>query len=334
MEKISEKRPVEKVLTEKLRPKKLGNAILLKRVRDIVENIRDEESSMLKANPLFYSVSPGTGKTTLTRILTKGCDVIELNASKDRGIDVIRDEVQSFVNTCSIVSEKPKVVIFEEMDGLTDQAFDALRALIEAAGDVRFIGNCNDISKIPDPIKSRFTLIPLFPLNKKETEELMAYIKDYAGRLLNYYKISYTDEEMQQFISVHFPNIRNVINAIQAMVFSGISSLSEMTFKKEYACEDLFEMVFDNTKTDPDQFKLDLYDKIIVDYSYRASDAVNAFCDGFVDYLLDTHKEYKGFIGAVVIYLEKYLNELNTTTNPKIVLLALVFSIYSLINEE
>ncbi len=115
---------VHKLFTEIFRPQSIDQAVLVPR-------IYNEVSQGLKQNILLYG-GQGSGKTTLTRILSKGYDTLTINASAERGIDVIREKITNFASAISLMdgAEKVKVIVLEECDGLTSYSFDALRAVI------------------------------------------------------------------------------------------------------------------------------------------------------------------------------------------------------------
>ena len=103
----------QKLFTEILRPQTLDQAI-------IVPRIREDLSKGLTMNILLQGTQ-GAGKTTLTRILTKGYQTLEINASLENGIDTIRDKVIGFASQSSLFGgdEQMKVIVLEECDGLT-----------------------------------------------------------------------------------------------------------------------------------------------------------------------------------------------------------------------
>lgn len=334
MSNITNSRPIDNLLTEKLRPTDFGTRLcVLDRVKKCVANIKDPQTGALTTNLLLYSKTPGTGKTSITRILSNGCLKLELNASKERGIDVIRNDVVSFITSNSMTGNKQKVVVLEEMDGMTDSAFDALRATIEDAKDVRFIGNCNDINKIPEAIRSRFYCLPLEPLNVDEVEELMTSYKSYIGKLLSRLKIEYTDESLSEFVSANFPSMRNLVNEVDMMSKSGCTNLSDCVVKRVYSCESLFKMIFDNQGMSSSDVKISIYQCVMKDYATQASEVVYGFSEEFIDYVLSERHKYSDFIDVFAITIGEYMDQLTRTTNPKIVLMALVFSIYQIINQ-
>ena len=163
------------------------------------------------APPHLYTTTNGIihHNTTLTRILSKGYDTLTINCSAERGIDTIREKIMGFSSAISLLDGKEniKVIVLEECDGMTNDAFDSLRAVIEKfAGSVRFIGNCNNINKIPEPIQSRFNVIPCYPINAEEEKYLFEGYVNYVGQILNYIKCTYNDETLHHYMLKVFMN--------------------------------------------------------------------------------------------------------------------------------
>ena len=144
---------------EKYRPKAFN---------EIVGQDQIINSIMAKLNNLPHMIlegKAGTGKTSIIRLIAKqlNADVLELNSSDERGINTIRKDkkipnsgrVSDFIRNASIQGTL-KIVFFDEADGMTSEAQDCLKAMIEKySSRVRFIFACNDIKKIIEPIKSR-----------------------------------------------------------------------------------------------------------------------------------------------------------------------------------
>src|SRR5574344_1221719 len=118
---------MKELLTEKYRPKSLDEIALPQRVKDILQ-------SGIQSNILLYGTQ-GTGKTSTAKLMVKqiGHSYTYINCSKETGIDTIRDKISNFCASASLMSSKNglKVVIMDEIDGMSAQAYQALRGCIE-----------------------------------------------------------------------------------------------------------------------------------------------------------------------------------------------------------
>ncbi|HDP73369.1 MAG TPA: replication factor C small subunit [Candidatus Woesearchaeota archaeon] len=173
------------IWTEKYRPKEFsevfGQEEIVKRTKAFVE---------LKNLPhLLFSGPPGIGKTTLAVIIARKLygsawreNFLELNASDERGIDVVRTKVKDFARTRSISDVPFKVVYLDESDALTREAQQALRRTMENyTKTCRFILACNYSSKIIEPIQSRCAVFRFKPLKKEQIEKLIDKIAKSEG---------------------------------------------------------------------------------------------------------------------------------------------------------
>ena len=168
----------EKPLVEKYRPVVLkdvvGNCIAVDQLKAIAEkgnlpNIIVVVSFLFKLlTPAIFTLKyqgpPGTGKTSsvmcLAREMLKDTykeAVLELNASDERGIEVVREKIKSFAHQKVVVPENMhKIIILDEADSMTESAQQALRMVMtEYTDTTRFALACNDSSKIIEPIQSR-----------------------------------------------------------------------------------------------------------------------------------------------------------------------------------
>ena len=160
------------IWTEKYRP---GRFEEIEGQKEIVEKIKAFVHSGNMPH-LLFSGPAGVGKTTLSLVIAKQLfgenwreNTLELNASDERGIDVIRVKVKDFARTKAIGNVPFKVVYLDESDALTKEAQQALRRTMENyTKTCRFILSCNYSSKIIDPIQSRCAVFRFKPLSEKE----------------------------------------------------------------------------------------------------------------------------------------------------------------------
>ncbi len=160
------------IWTEKFRPKTFaevkGQEEIVKRVKAFVE--QKNMPHVLFAGPA------GIGKTTLSLVVARELfgeqwheNFLELNASDERGIDVVRVKVKDFARTKALGNVPFKIIYLDECDALTKEAQQALRRTMENYTQTcRFILSCNYSSKIIDPIQSRCTIFRFKPLAKED----------------------------------------------------------------------------------------------------------------------------------------------------------------------
>ena len=164
------------IWTEKYRPKTFeqikGQDEIVDRARAFVETRNMPH--------LMFTGPAGTGKTTLSLLIVKKLfgenwrnNYLELNASDERGIDVVRQKVKSFARTRSLSEVPFKIIFLDEADALTREAQQALRRTMENfTENCRFILSCNFSSKIIEPIQSRCVVFKFRPIEKQESRFL------------------------------------------------------------------------------------------------------------------------------------------------------------------
>lgn len=198
--------------TEKYRPSGFddikGQEEVVKRVKAFVKQ---------KNMPhLLFTGPAGVGKTTLSLVIAKELfgvswreNFLELNASDERGIDVIRVKVKDFARTRALGNVPFKVIYLDECDALTREAQQALRRTMENyTNTCRFILSCNYPSKIIDPIQSRCALFKFKPLKKEE-------IFDIVKKIAHDEKIKIDSKAMDALFIVSEGDCRRVENVLQ-----------------------------------------------------------------------------------------------------------------------
>jgi replication factor C small subunit len=207
----------EEVWIEKYRPQTLddvmGHENIVGRLKSYVS--RNDLSHMLFSGPA------GTGKTTCATAIARelyGEDwrehFLELNASDERGIDVVRDRIKNFART-SFGGVEYRIIFLDEADALTSDAQSALRRTMEQfSNNVRFILSCNYSSQIIDPIQSRCAVFRFSPLADDAVAE---EIRNIAAEE----DIELTEDGLDALVYAADGDMRKAINGLQAASVSG-----------------------------------------------------------------------------------------------------------------
>jgi replication factor C subunit 3/5 len=191
---------------EKYRPQDLKNIVLDSEASTIFNN-------MIKfnyyPNMILYG-PPGTGKTTTIMCLLKhypySNHIIHLNASDERGIEVIRTQLYAFIHTKGLFQNQMKFIILDEVDSMTKQAQTSLITLMTNT-NVRFCLICNYISKLIPTLRDYFLLIPFY-----NTSHDNSYIKNIIKAENLKLKKSIVDD----IIFNYSPDLRSIVNSLQA----------------------------------------------------------------------------------------------------------------------
>ncbi len=173
---------VSEIWTEKYRPREFHEVV---GQDDIVKRIKSLTDS-LNIPHLLFAGPAGTGKSTLALIIVRELfgknwreNYLELNASDERGINVVREKVKNFARTKSLGNVAFKIIFLDEADALTPEAQQALRRTMENySATCRFILSCNYSSKIIDPIQSRCAIFRFKLLEKKDIEKVIRKIEE------------------------------------------------------------------------------------------------------------------------------------------------------------
>lgn len=212
---------------EKYRPKRFseikGQGAIIDKIEAFVKS--KNLPHLLLAGP------PGVGKTTLALTIAYelygenwSSHFLELNASDQRGIDIIRTKIKDFARTRAIEDVPFKIIYLDESDALTKDAQHALRRTMENyTHSTRFILSCNYSSKIIDPIQSRCALFRFRPLAKEYIYEIIDHIATQEG-------LQVTEEAKEALYTASGGDCRKVENLLQSCAVLDTNITKELVF--------------------------------------------------------------------------------------------------------
>ncbi len=205
----------QNLFVEKYRPKKLKDVVLTSEEKLYFEALREKD----EIPNLLFTGNPGTGKTTLSKIIATDildCQYLYINASDENGIDTIRSKVIGFASTKSL-DGKLKIVLFDECDALTLDSQKALRNVIEEySHNTRFIFTCNYLFKIIPALQSRCQIFNLTPPLNGVLNRVVEVLKNEG--------ITVPDTEKQKLVELvrsGYPDLRRILNDIQKFSYTG-----------------------------------------------------------------------------------------------------------------
>lgn len=220
--------PSNTMWVEKYRPHKISDIVNQK---DTVGSITAMLKNVSEMPHLLFSGSAGVGKTTLALCLSKEIlgenwreYTLELNASDERGINMVRERVKKFSRYAGLDTQIPfKIIILDEADEMTSDAQTALRRIIEDTSKFcRFIMIANNISKIIEPIQSRCAV---FKFTRIEEKDVIAHLKEIAKKE----KVKADEDGLKAIYDYTEGDLRHAINLLQAA--SSLGNITEENVK-------------------------------------------------------------------------------------------------------
>ncbi|KNE64522.1 hypothetical protein AMAG_09539 [Allomyces macrogynus ATCC 38327] len=208
---------------EKYRPASLSDLVAHEDITNTIIKFIDEKRL---PHLLFYG-PPGTGKTSTILACARRLYgpqyksmILELNASDDRGIDVVREQIKNFASTRKIFSSGFKLIVLDEADAMTSAAQAALRRIIEKyTKNVRFCIICNYVSKIIPALQSRCTRFRFNPLEPDQVEKRLDFICQSEG-------VDLRPDGMQALLRLSQGDMRRALNVAQS-TFAAFGTVDE-----------------------------------------------------------------------------------------------------------
>lgn len=213
----------ETLWVEKFRPQTIDGCIVPQDVKNILKSFIDNNSM----TNLFLYGPAGSGKTSVAKALCKElkAEVLFIDSSSNSGKSMLETSVVPFASTVSMYNnDAKKVVILDEADGLSVQAQQAFRPVIELyEKSTRFIFTCNFPSKIIEPIKSRCTVLDFGYTGKPEViDDLKLQMLKRCQAILKNENVEVTSDSrdiLEKFIDKKFPDFRSIINELQSYTY-------------------------------------------------------------------------------------------------------------------
>jgi len=259
---------------EKYRPSKLSDIV---HHPNIIYSLRKLLKKGNLPHMLFYGAS-GTGKTsTILATAKKLYDdnmnfmVLELNASDDRGINIVREEIKEFAESINMFKTGIKLIILDEADSMTYDAQFALRRVIEKYSyNTRFCLICNYINKIIPAIRSRCMQFRFSPINDDS-------IKQYISKICDKEKVKITKDGYQSIINLTNGDLRKAINLLQSvnMAYKEINAKNSYYTMGIPSNDQVIELINKLLSNSSFKVKFDYTIKLIKENGYSLIDIIN-----------------------------------------------------------
>jgi replication factor C subunit 3/5 len=263
---------------EKYRPTSFEDIVFDPLNKTLLENIISTKNF---PNLLFYG-PPGTGKTTSIINLIKSYQssnnsknlMIHLNASDERGIDIIRNQINSFVNSKSLFSDGMKFVILDEVDYMTKNAQIALKYLLQSyRSKVRFCLICNYISRIDEALQNEFVRLRFNQLPEKDIISFLENINITEN-------LNYSSEALLSIQQLFNSDIRSMINYMQ--------SNEKLISNKKIIKRELWETLIENIRNNNSSENIKFIDNISIEFNIEKKNILK----NFLNFIIRNKKEY------------------------------------------
>lgn len=276
---------------EKYRPSDLNSIVLSNENRYIFNNIiKDKYFPHL----LLYG-PPGTGKTTTIINLineylknTYGImnndesNIIHLNASDDRGVEIIRNQIYNFVNSKGLYNNEIKFVILDEVDYMTKSAQISLKTIIKRFNNVRFCLICNYISKIIKPLKNIMLKLYFCNNDEKRIINILKHILKNENIKVN----TIPNKTLYSIIRYFETDIRSMINTLQI-----ISDGNDKVLNGEYIKDSILKKFITLIENNVNDNKIINLNKKIINFITTENIYFNLLIVKYFDYIIEKNKK-------------------------------------------
>ena len=282
---------MNEIWTEKYRPKTLDEVVGQKSITDRLKGYVEAKNM----SHLMFAGSPGTGKTTCALALARSMygdswrgNFIELNASDDRGIDVVRGKIKDFARTAPVDGAEFKIIFLDESDALTNDAQGALRRTMEKYSKTcRFILSCNYSSKIIDPIQSRCAVFRFRPLSNED-------IREYLERICREESLEVEDGALDALVYIARGDMRRAVNTLQTADSLGVPiSVDVISKVSGSANEEEIMGILTSALAGRFTEASSKLDKVMIDYGLSGQDIIRQMHSQIFKLSVDTESKVK-----------------------------------------
>ena len=304
------------IFAEKYRPKSMDEYICNDHLKRIFkEFINKKEIPHL----LLHSAFPGSGKTSLAKILVNSipCDHIYVNVSDHTGVDYVRDTLKPFASSSGF--NDLKIVILDEFDFSSVNYQASLRSILETySKNTRFILTCNYVEKIIQPLISRCQVFEIEPPSKKD-------VAIYTKNILDKEKITFDLTDFKKVIDDFYPDIRKIINFLQQSSSSGTLKLVKSQGSSYDTKNKLIELLKSSTENS------NAFNNI----RQLINDSGSRTFDDLYSELFDKCSEYaSGKETSVIIYIAEHIFQSSMVVDKEITFMACIIKIIRCLNSK
>ncbi|MBO7205929.1 MAG: replication factor C small subunit [Candidatus Methanomethylophilaceae archaeon] len=282
---------MNEIWTEKYRPKSLDDVV---GQRHAVERLKAYVESR-NMPPLLFTGPAGRGKTTCSLAMAKEMfggewkgNFMELNASDERGIDVVRGKIKEFARTAPLGGAEFKIIFMDEADALTSDAQAALRRTMEKFSKIcRFILSCNYSSKIIDPIQSRCAVFRFQPVSKDD-------VRGFLMKIITAENVDIEEDAIEGLVHVARGDMRRAVNSLQVAAslnnridMDTIYQVTGMANPEEV--KGMLEMALDGNFVGA----RDRLDEIMITYGLSGQDIIRQIHSSFFDLSIDDSEKVR-----------------------------------------
>lgn len=292
-------------ILEKYFPKDWDDLILPTKIKNILTESKQKSGYRL----LLFS-SPGTGKTTTSRIMSAGSDyeVMYLSGSNDFKIDTLRNKVMAFASGMSVMQKK-KTIIIDEFENIRDNLQDAFKIILDKCLNVNFIFITNEVEKVNTAVRSRCTNID-YDFNGEELEEQKGNFINFALKVCEKENIKFDNKGMKALYQLNFPDFRHLLvnleqikDAKEDVTFENVKKFSESGKQNK----ELYDIIENPSVTGKD-FYLE-----ITKFKGKERECLTSLGEPFFEYLNAEEKYEKTLEAAIIVakYSDMFVTSIN-----------------------